>query len=85
MVDVAEMAPSTFSGYEISVRKTPQALLGSRPIRSATSDDLVAGHAAQRRSGAAAWSIKARWNALRGILSHAVRSGLLERPIPPTR
>jgi hypothetical protein len=85
VVNIAEMALSTFSGYEISMRKIPHALLGSLPIRSATSDDLVARHAAQRRSGAAAWSIKAGWNALHGILSHAVRSGLLERPIPPTR
>jgi len=47
------------------------------PIRGITPNDLVAWHADQRRSGAAAWSIEGRWNALRGVLGHAVRRGLI--------
>lgn len=78
LVDVGELARSTFSGYEIAIRKHLKPFFGSRPVRGLTSNDLVSWHAGQRRSGAAAWSIKARWNALRGVLGHAVRASLLD-------
>ena len=42
---------------------------------SITPDDLVKWHSAQRRSGAAAWTIHARWVALRGLLGYAARNG----------
>ena len=77
LVDVGELAPRTVDGYELSVRRHLVPWFGSRPIRGITPNELVAWHADQRRSGAAAWSIKGRWNALRGVLGHAVRHGLL--------
>lgn len=79
LVDVGELAPRTLDGYEISVRRHLVPWVGSRPIRGITANDLVAWHADQRRSGAVAWSIKGRWNELRGVLGHAVRHGLLAR------
>ena len=51
-----QLAQRTFDSYELSVRKHLKPRLGSRAIRSLTPNDLVAWHAAQRRSGAAAWS-----------------------------
>jgi integrase len=77
LVDVGELAPRTLDGYELSVRRHLLPWLGSRPVRAITPNDLVAWHAAQRQSGAATWSIKGRWNALRGVLADAVRQDLL--------
>jgi integrase len=77
LVAVGELAPRTVDGYELSVRRHVVPFFGSRPIASISTNDLVSWHGAQRRSGAAAWSIKGRWNALRGVLSHAVRHGLI--------
>jgi integrase len=77
LIDVGELAPRTLEGYELSVRRHLLPFFGTRPIATITANDLVAWHAAQRRSGAAAWSIKGRWNALRGVLGHAVRHDLL--------
>jgi integrase len=77
LVDVGELAPRTLDGYELSVRRHLLPFFGVRPIASITPNDVVAWHASRRRSGAAAWSIKGRWNALRGVLGHAVRHDLL--------
>jgi integrase len=44
-----------------------------RDVRSIEAEQLVAWHERQRASGAAAWSIRARWMALRGLLAHATR------------
>jgi integrase len=77
LVEVGELAPRTLDGYELSVRRHLVPFFGSRAIASITANDLVAWHARQRRSGAATWSIKGRWNALRGVLGHAVRHDLL--------
>jgi hypothetical protein len=77
LVEVGELAPRTLDGYELSARRHLLPFFGSRPIASIAANDLVAWHAAQRRSGAAAWSIKGRWNAPRGVLAHAVRHELL--------
>jgi integrase len=78
LVDVGELAPTTLVGYEISIRLHLTPRFGNRLIRTIAANDLVAWHANQRRSGAAAWSIKGRWNALRGVLGYAVRQDLLE-------
>jgi integrase len=78
LVDVGELAPRTFDSYELAVRRHLKPRFASRTIRSLTPNDLVGWHAAQRRSGAAAWSIKARWVALRSVLAYAVRNGWLE-------
>ena len=40
-------------------------------------DDLVSWHKRQRASGAADWSIRARWMAVRGLLTYAARIGYI--------
>lgn len=78
LVAVGELSPRTLQGYELSVRRHLAPWFGNQPIRSISADDLVAWHADQRRSGAATWSIKGRWTALRGVLGHAVRHGMID-------
>lgn len=51
---------------------------GQRDIRSIDVEDLVAWHAQQQASGAAKWSIRARWMAWRGLMAFAVRRGFRE-------
>jgi integrase len=51
---------------------------GQRDIRSIDVEDLVAWHARQQASGAAKWSIRARWMAWRGLMAFAVRRGFRE-------
>lgn len=97
LVAVGELAPRTIDGYELSVRRHLVPFFGSRPISSIAPNDLVTWHGAQRLTGAATWSIKGRWNALRGVLGHAVRHDLIpanpadaltarEKPMPgPSR
>jgi integrase len=75
LVDVGELAPRTFDGYELSVRRHLKPWFASIAIQHLTADSLVAWHVDQRSSGAAAWSIKGRWTALRGILGYALRKG----------
>lgn len=78
LVDVGELAPRTYDHYELAVRRHLKPMFGSRSIRSIAPNDLVAWHAEQRKAGAAAWSIKGRWMALRCVLAHAVRHGWLD-------
>ncbi len=78
LVDVGELAPRTLDHYELAVRRHLKPTFGSRSIRSITPNDLVGWHAAQRKAGAAAWSIKGRWVALRCVLGHAARHGWIE-------
>jgi integrase len=78
LVDVGELAPRTLDAYEVAVRLHLKPAFGSRTIRSLTANDLVAWHASQPTAGAAAWSIKGRWVALRSILAHAVRHTWIE-------
>jgi hypothetical protein len=75
LVEVDELAQTTLEGYEISVRRHLKPWFGARAVHSVTPDDLVTWHASQRQQGAAPWSIKGRWNALRGVLGYAVRQG----------
>jgi integrase len=44
-------------------------------VSSIAPDDLVRWHDSQRRAGAAAWSIRARWVPLRSLLGYAARTG----------
>ena len=75
LVVVGELAPRTLDGYELSVRPHLKPWFSGVTIQSVTADSLVAWHADRRSSGAATWSIKGRWTALRGILSYALRQG----------
>ena len=78
LVDVGELAPRTLDSYELAVRRHLKPVFGGRAIRSISPNDLVAWHAAQRRSGASAWSIKGRWVALRCVLAQAARHGWID-------
>jgi integrase len=78
LVEVGELAPRTADHYELAVRRHLKPTFGARAIRSITPNDLVAWHVGQRQAGAAAWSIKGRWVALRCVLAHAARHGLIQ-------
>jgi integrase len=91
-----EIRPRTVSSYKDGVRLHVLPQLGTRQIGSIDADDLVAWHERQRRSGAAAWSIRARWIAIRSLLAYSARIGLVttnpcdllvqrERPKPGRR
>jgi integrase len=75
LVATDRLKPRTASSYKDGVRLHVLPTLASRQIGSIGPDDLLAWHEAQRRSGAATWSIRARWMGLRGLLAHAARTG----------
>jgi integrase len=75
LVAAGQLRPRTVSSYKDGVRLHVLPTLGSRHIGSIGPEDLLAWHEAQRRSGAATWSIRARWMGLRGLLGHAARTG----------
>jgi integrase len=70
-----ELRPRTVVSYKDGVRLHLLPTHGSRDVRSIDPDDLVSWHETQRRSGAATWSIRARWMAVRGLLAYAARTG----------
>lgn len=72
-----ELRPRTVAANKDGVRLHFTPSFGSRQLSSLTADDLVDWHEAQRRSGAAAWSIRARWMGIRGLFGYAVRLGLI--------
>jgi integrase len=69
-----ELRPRTVSSYKTGVKLHVLPHWASREAGSISSDELVAWHEVQRRSGAAAWSIRARWMSIRGLLGYAVRN-----------
>jgi integrase len=72
-----ELRPRTVASYKDGVRLHFLSEFGSRQISTITPDDLVAWHDAQRSSGAAQWSIRARWMGIRGLFVYAARVGLV--------
>lgn len=72
-----ELRSRTVASYKDGVRLHFTTTFGSRQLRSITPDDLVDWHERQRRSGAAAWSIRARWMGIRGLFGYAARIGLI--------
>lgn len=68
-----ELRPRTVSSYKDGINHHVLPRWASRDVRSIDPDDLVSWHERQRASGASAWSIRARWIALRGLLTHATR------------
>jgi integrase len=75
LVLAGKLRPRTLESYRNGIVHHVLPTLGSRLVGSITADDLVKWHAAQRRSGAAAWTLRARWVALRGLLGYAARNG----------
>jgi integrase len=73
----AELRPRTVASYKDGVRLHFTPALGSRQLASITPDDLVDWHERQRRSGAATWSVRARWMGIRGLFGYAARTGLI--------
>ncbi len=76
LVRCGELRPRTVASYAGGVRLHLLPDYGSRLIASITPDDLVAWHERQRRTGAATWSISARWMGVRGLFGFAARIGL---------
>ena len=77
LVVAGELRPRTADSYKGGVTLHFLASFGSRQIGSIGPEDLVAWHEAQRRSGAAAWSIRARWMGVRSLLGYSARTGLI--------
>lgn len=75
LVAVDQLRPRTVESYKNGIRLHVLPTLGSRHVSSIGPDELVAWHEAQRRGGAAAWSIRARWVPLRSLLGYAARTG----------
>jgi integrase len=72
-----ELRPRTVASYKDGVRLHFTPTFGSRQLASVTPDDFVDWHEKQRRSGAAAWSVRARWMGIRGLFGYAARTGLI--------
>lgn len=75
LVAAEQLRPRTVESYKNGIRRHVVPTLGNRQLSSIGPDDLVAWHEAQRRAGAAAWSIRARWVPLRSLLGYAARTG----------
>jgi integrase len=75
LVAAEELRPRTVESYRNGVRLHVLPAFGSRQVASISPDDLVAWHETQRKTGAAAWSVRARWVALRGLLAYGARTG----------
>ena len=75
LVAAEKLRPRTLESYRNGINHHVLPTLGSRLVGSITPDDLVRWHQAQRRSGAAAWTIHARWVPLRALLGYAARTG----------
>jgi integrase len=76
LAEAGELAPRALDGYELSVRRHLLPFFGSGPIANDHPQRPRHRHPANG-AAAAAWSIKGRWNALRGVLGLAVRHDLL--------
>jgi integrase len=72
-----ELRPRTVASRKDGVRLHSTPTFGSRQLASVTPDDFVDWHEKQRRSGAAAWSVRARWMGIRGLFGYAARTGLI--------
>src|ERR1700733_5640110 len=75
--EAGELRPRTVASYKDGVRLHFTPSFGSRQLASVTPDDFVNWHQTQRRSGAAAWSVRARWMGIRGLFAYAERTGLI--------
>jgi integrase len=77
LVGIGAMAPSTLDSYRLGLRGHFLPGYGNRAITSLRAEDLVRWHREQQRAGAAAWTIRARWTAVRGMLVYATRHRLI--------
>lgn len=77
LVAAGELKPRSRESYRTGIVKHAIPTFGARQIQSITPDDVAAWVARQQRSGAAEWTVRARWTALRLVFSHAARHGLI--------
>lgn len=77
LVEVGAMAPSTLTNYRAGLNLHFVPGYGNRPVASITAEDLVRWHRGQQRAEVAAWTIRARWTAIRGMLVYATRHRLI--------
>lgn len=78
LVDIGELRERTLESYKTGANLHLIPSMGTRRIRSITTDDLVEWHRQQRAAGASDWSIRARWMAVRGVLSYAARHNIIQ-------
>jgi integrase len=74
-VETGSLRERTLDSYATGLNLHILPVYGQRDIAAIEVEDLVEWHTAQRASGAAKWSIRARWMAWRGLLAYAVRRG----------
>jgi len=77
LVEIGELRRRTVESYRTGVMLHLIPDYGGRRIRSITTDDLVEWHRKQRAADASVWTIRARWMAVRGVLSYAARHGMI--------
>jgi integrase len=78
LVDIGELRERTLESYKTGVNIHLVPSLGTRRIKSITTEDLAEWHRQQRGAGASDWSIRARWMAVRGVLSYAARHNIIQ-------
>ena len=76
-LDVAEMSPRTYEGYELALRCHVLPAFASRQLRSLTPDELVDWIRHLRKAGYAPHSVHNYWAPINLVLRHAVRQGVL--------
>lgn len=77
LVAVGALTSRTLDSYRLGLKNHFLPEFGARPIASITADDLVGWHRRQQQIRAAAWTIRARWTAIRGLLVYATRHRLI--------
>jgi integrase len=77
LVAIGALAPSTLASYRLGIRTHFLPSYGNRAVRSISAEDLVSWHRSQQQSDTAAWTIRARWTAIRGLLVYATRHRLI--------
>lgn len=76
-LDVGEMSPRTYEGYELALRFHVLPVFASKQLRSITVDQLVAWIHRLRAAGYAPHSVHNYWAPINLVLRHAVRHGVL--------
>ncbi|HEY4280352.1 MAG TPA: tyrosine-type recombinase/integrase [Conexibacter sp.] len=76
-LDRGDVSKSTYDSYAGSVKNHIMPFFLYRTVAAVAPDDIAEWVEEQRDSGAASWSIRARWTALRMVFTHAARQGLI--------
>jgi len=79
LVKLDKLAKNTESSYRTGVNLHVKPYWPGRRVVSVSANEIVDWVQDQQESSAAAWSIRARWTALKLVFAHAERHGLIAR------